>query len=105
MAATVANNHIIHRGSRTLMYSEITMDSSYAANGEALTAGMFGLSEILGIWPASAKGYTVEAVKTDAANWKLKVYSFSTTTNTVGGDIVAALDLSALVAPVLVVGR
>ena len=105
MAVTFANQHILFRASRTFLYSEITMDSSYTTSGETINASDFGLKEILAIFPAAAKGYTVEAVKSTDAVFLMKVYSFSTNTNTVGAEMVSAKDLSAVVIPVLVVGR
>lgn len=105
MAVTIANREIISRGSYTLYYAEITLDSSYAASGEAVDAADFGFKIIKGIWPSHAEGYIVEPVRSTDAAWLIKVYSFSTSTNTVGGEIVTGKNLSAVTIPVLVLGR
>lgn len=105
MAATVANTHILLRGSRTFIYGEITLDSSYATNGESITADLFGMKAILGIWPSGADGYTIDPVKSTDSTWLIKVYGASTNTNTVAGEMVSGKDLSSVTIPVLVVGR
>lgn len=105
MAVTYANTEIVSRGKYTLIYTEITMDSSYAANGEAVNAADFGFAMIKGIWPASAEGYTVEPVRSTDLAWLMKVYAFSNSTNTVLGNIVTGKDLSDITIPCLVLGR
>ncbi len=105
MAVSYANREIVSRGRYTLYYVEITLDSAYAASGEAVAAADFGFSMIKGIWPSHAEGYVVEPVRTDDDSWLIKVYSFSTSTNTVGAEIVTGKDLSAVTIPCLVLGR
>lgn len=105
MAVSYANRETISRGTYTLYYVEITMDASYAASGEAITAQDFGFTVIRGIWPSHAEGYTVEPVRTDDDSWLMKVYAFSTSTNTLGGEMVTGKDLSAVTIPCLVLGR
>jgi hypothetical protein len=105
MAVTYGNREIISRGTYTLYYVEITLDSAYASGGEDIAASDFGFKMIKGIWPSHAEGYIVEPARTDDDSWLLKVYSFSTSTNTVGGAIVTGKDLSAVTIPCLVLGR
>ena len=105
MAVTYANREIISRGTYTLYYVEITLDSSYAASGEAIAAQDFGFTVIRGIWPSHAEAYTVEPVRTDDDSWLLKVYGETATTNTVAGEMVTGKDLSAVTIPCLILGR
>lgn len=106
MAATIASRHILHRGKFTLMYAEVTMDSSYASGGEAVNAADFGFSQILGMFTAgNTAGYMFECTKSTDTQFLIKVYSFSNTTNTVVGQIVTGKDLSAVTIPLLIVGR
>lgn len=106
MAASVGNRHILHRGTRTLMYAEITLDSSYASGGEAVNAADFGFTSILGMFPAgNTAGYVFECTKSTYSQFLVKVYSFSNTTNTVVGEIVTGKSLSTVVIPILIVGR
>lgn len=105
MAVTYANGEIVSRGKFILYYTEITLDSSYASGGESIAASDFGFAFIKGIWPASAEGYTVEAVRSSDTAWLMKVYAFSNSTNTVLGNIVTGKDLSDITIPCLVLGR
>lgn len=105
MAVTYANGEIISRGKYTLYYTEITLDSSYATSGEAVNAADFGMKIIKAIFPAHAEGYEVEPVRSTDAAWLIKVYAFSTNTNTVASEIVSGKDLSAVTIPCLIVGR
>lgn len=106
MAATVANQEIVSRGTYTMKYAEITLDSAYLTDGEAIEAATFGFAVIkLIIIQDDPAGYTIESVRTDDDSWKIKVYSFSNTTNTVLGNIVSGKDLSAVTIRCLVVGR
>lgn len=106
MAATIANRHIIHRGKFSLMYAEVTLDSSYASGGESVAAADFGMTQILGMFPAgNTAGYVFECTRSTDISFLIKVYSFSNTTNTVVGQIVTGKDLSAVTIPLLIVGR
>jgi hypothetical protein len=105
MAVTYANREIISRGTYTLYYVEITMDSAYAADGEAIAAADFGFKVIKGIWPSHAEGHIVEPVRSSDTAWLMKVYAFSNSTNTVLGNIVTGKDLSAVTIPCLILGR
>lgn len=105
MAVSYANREILYRGTYNLYYVEITMDSSYAASGEAIAAADFGFTVIRGIWPSHAEGYTVEPVRTDDDSWLMKVYGESANTNTIAAEMVTGKDLSAVTIPCLVLGR
>lgn len=109
MAVSYANTDIIFRGGRTFIYSEVTLDSSYAASGETITADQFGLRTIKAIWPSHAKGYIVEPVKSTDSTWLLKVYvSHTPDTNSATAAPLqssTARDLSAVVIPLLIVGN
>lgn len=104
MAATFANTDIVSRGKWTLIYSEMTMDSAYAASGEAIDAATFGFKIIKGIWPSHGEGYVVEPVRTDDDSWLMKVYAYSANSNT-AIEIVTGKDLSAVTIPLLILGR
>lgn len=106
MAATIANQHTIFRGSRTVKYAEVTLDSAYASGGEAINAADFGFAQILGVFcGGTPAGYSTEITKSTDTQFLVKVYAFSNTTNTVVGQIVTGKDLSAVTIPVLVIGR
>lgn len=104
MAVTYANREIIFRGSVTMMYVEITLDSSYTTSGETILASDFGMGMILNIWPASADGFAVDAVKTTPASWLLKAFANSASTNTVT-EFASGLDRSGVTVNALVIGR
>lgn len=104
MAVSYANREIIVRGTYTLYYVEITMDSSYASGGEAIVAADFGFKTIKGIWPSHAEGYVTEFERTNDSDWKVKFYAFSPNSNTAIA-MVTVKDLSAVTIPCLVLGR
>lgn len=104
MAVTIANTDIITRGEFTFLYSEITLDSSYATSGESITAADFGLKLIKGVWPSHAEGYVVEPVRSSDTAWLIKVYAYSSNSNT-ATEMVSGKDLSAVTIPVLILGR
>jgi hypothetical protein len=108
MAVSYANTEILYRGRTTQIYTEITLDSSYLAGGETVTADQFGLSNIKAIFPSHAKGYVVEPVKSTDSTWLIKVYVSSTpdTNSAVAApqQSSTARDLSAVVIPVLIFG-
>jgi len=105
MAVSYANREILSRGTWTTYYVEITLDSAYAAGGEAVTAQDLGFTVIKGIWPSHAEGYTVEFVRTDDDSWLIKVYGEAATTNTIAAQMVTGKDLSAVTIPCMIVGR
>lgn len=81
----------------------VTFDSSYASGGEPVTPHDFNLSEIYMIIPMPQKsGYVVQPT---ADNSKLVVY-YSDNNNASDGVLIepGAIDLSALVVNVLVIG-
>jgi hypothetical protein len=108
MPASYANTEILYRGRFTQIYTEITLDSSYAANGESITADQLGLRTIKAIWPSHAEGYIVEPVKSTDSTWLLKVWVSSTpSTNSATAapqQSSTGRDLSAVTIPLLVVG-
>lgn len=61
----------------------ITFDSSYPDNGEAVTAGNFGLNKLIAVIPLgfarSSDGSTAVNVTFDATNSKLIAYESATT--------------------------
>lgn len=109
MAVSYANTEILYRGRTTQIYSEITLDSSYASGGETVTADQFGLRTIKAIIPAHAEGYVVEPVKSTDSTWLLKVYvSHTPDTNSATAAPLqssTARDLSTVTVPVLVFGN
>jgi len=109
MAATYANTEYIFRGSRTFVYTEVTLDSSYAAGGESIAANQIGLGTIKAIWPSHAEGYIIEPVKSTDTTWLLKVYVANTpdTNSATATPLQSSTgrDLSAVVIPLLVVGN
>jgi hypothetical protein len=104
MAVTYANREILFRGSVTLMYVEITFDSSYTTSGEAINASDFGFAMILGINPFSAEGFVVEPVRSTDAAWLLKGYAWSGSTNT-AIEFASGLNRSGITVPCIVIGR
>lgn len=105
MAVSYANREILYRGSVTMMYVEITMDSSYATAGEAVNATDFGMGAILGIIPFGALGgFAVEPVRSSDAAWLLKVYAYSSNSNT-SIELVSAKNLSTATVRCLIIGR
>lgn len=104
MAVTYANREILYRGTYTLMYVEITLDSSYTTAGETISATDFGFGVIKGIWPTMGAGYTFEAVRSSDTAWLLKSYASGANTNT-ATELVSGKDLSAVTCRALVLGR
>lgn len=104
MAVSYANREILFSGSWRLLYVEITLDSSYATSGESIAAADLGFKVIRAIFPAEGGGYVVEPVRTDDDSWLLKVYGYSSSTNT-ATEMVSGKDLSSVQIPCLVVGR
>jgi len=108
MAVSYANTEILYRGRTTQIYTEITLDSSYAAGGEEITADQLGLSAIKAVFPAHAEGFEVEPVKSTDSTWLLKVYVSSTPdTNSATAtpqQSSTGRDLSTVTVPILVFG-
>lgn len=104
MAVSYANREILTRGTWTLYYVEITLDSAYLTGGEAIAAADFGFSVIKGIWPSHAEGFHVEPVRTDDDSWLMKLYSNSASTNT-AIEISSGVDRSGIMIPCLILGR
>lgn len=109
MAVTITNREIISRGSYTLYYADITLDSSYASGGESVNAADFGFKIIKGIWPSHAEGFLVEPVRSSDTAWLLKVYTALTPdTNSAlstPGESSTGRDLSTVTIPCLILGR
>ena len=104
MAVTYANREIVSRGTYTLYYVEITMDSAYVTAGEPVAASDFGFKMIKGIWPSHGEGFFVEPVRSSDSAWLLKMYSNSASTNT-AVEFASGLDRSGITIPCLVLGR
>ncbi len=104
MALSYASTETIFRASYSFVVTKATFDSSYATSGETVLASSFGLREIAFIIPGTAQGFTVEPVKTNPGSWLLKAYAVSASTNTVT-EFASALDRSALVVDLLIIGR
>lgn len=109
MAVAVTNVQIAWDNQVRGRFATITMDSSYATSGEALTASDFGLYNILAVIQSGGNGGSVSY---DATNKKLLVYGTNTTTQTttsfatVGlNQIPNATDLSTVVIQALVIGN
>jgi len=109
MPASYANTEILYRGRFTQVYTEITLDSSYAAGGEEITADQLGLRTIKAIWPSHAEGYIIEPVKSTDTTWLLKVYVANTpdTNSATATPLQSSVgrDLSTVVVPILVFGN
>lgn len=104
MALTYANTEILGRGRYTLLYTEITMDNSYATGGETVTPASLGLNVILGMIPVVALGYNVEYIKTNPTAGLLKVWAWSNSTNT-SLEIGSGTALNTVVVTAFVLGR
>lgn len=109
MAVTVSDVKVVIDAQVRVRFATVTLDSSYASGGEALTASDFGLYDILAVFPA---GGANTAVWYDSANKKLLTYktNTSTNTNTTITDIgllavPTGTDLSGIVIQVLVIGN
>lgn len=59
-------------GNGFIVIADVTFDSSYPTNGEALTAQQFGLAALDFVLPSPASGYIFEF---DHANSKLKAFT------------------------------
>lgn len=104
MAVTIANREILYRGTYTLMYVEITMDSSYATAGESISATDFGFSVIKGLWPSVTGGYVVDAVRSSDTAFLIKYWAAGPNTNT-ATELVSGKDLSAVTLRCMILGR
>ena len=109
MALTFAARDTLYRGPVTLIYVELTFDSSYAAGGETVNATDFGLTTILGVIPIITAGYDVTYKKTTAATGTFQMFASLTpdTNSAVSAPVEssAGRDLSALTIPCIVVGK
>lgn len=72
MPASVAIKKKFKFGNGFGVVADVTLDSAYPTNGEALTAQQFGLSVLDFVIPSPAAGYIFEF---DHANKKLKAYT------------------------------
>lgn len=83
-------------------FGTVTMTSSYATNGDTLTAAELGLDAIEGAVVGNAGGYVFEAVRTPgSSDIKIKAYRQKDPGNAGGADIPLpevgnAVDLSAI---------
>ena len=109
MAVTYANTTILYRGPYTLIYTEVTLDTSYPADGESIVPADVGLREFAMILPASSEGFTVEAVRSSPTAGLIKVFaSLTPDTNSATSvplESSVGRDLSALTVDLLIVGR
>lgn len=97
MAVTVT---IVKRGklnNSNHVIADITMDSSYATGGEAVTPALFGLGKIHTVQVPAVVGSRL--AEYDNANSKIKMYS------AVGTEVVAATNLSAVSFRAVVIGE
>lgn len=104
MAVTYANREFMFRGTWNLLYVEITFDSAYAASGEPIAAADFGMTVIKGVIPFHGGGYVIEPVRSSDTAWLLKMYAYSSNSNT-ATQLVTGKDLSAITVPCFIVGR
>lgn len=104
MAVTVANTNIIFRGPYSLVFTEVTLDSSYAVGGESLTPSMFGLAEINMVIPGSSEGYAVEVIKSSPTAYLLQAFAISNSTNT-ALEFSSGLDRSGVTVDLLIIGH
>ncbi len=110
MALTWANQHVIYRGPRTLVYAEATFDSSYNAGGETVNAGdITGLSSIIGMAVLQNGGYDATYTRTNDTSGKLQIFASLTpdTNSAVSAPLeaAAARDYSTTAISCLFVGR
>lgn len=110
MALTYANNSVIYRGPVTLIYTEITFDSSYAAGGETVDGPKdFGLAQILGIIPIITAGWDVTYKKTDASSGTFQLFASLTpdTNSATSAPLEASVgrNASSITISCIVVGR
>lgn len=71
MALTVAIKNRLKMGNAYAVAADVTFDSSYPTNGEALAAGTFGLNNISLMLAETASGYMFQY---DYTNAKLKAF-------------------------------
>lgn len=109
MAAAVTGVTVVFDGAVRIRYATITLDSSYASGGEAVSADQFGLYSLDAVFPAGAPGVSMSV---DSTGLKIVTYGTNTTTQTTTSlatvgltQIPSATDLSALAFKVLVVGH
>ena len=109
MAITVASVVTVFDGPVRIRYATITMDSSYATSGEAVTAAQFGLQSLDAVFPAGGARINVAV---DSTGLKFLAYKTNTSTNTnttfadIGAqEVPSATDLSAISFKVLAVGH
>lgn len=110
MALSYGNTSTIYRGPVTLIYTEITFDSSYAAGGETVDGPKdFGLATILGIIPIITAGWDVTYKKTNTSSGTFQVFASLTpdTSSAVAAPLEASTgrDVSSIVVSCIVVGR
>lgn len=109
MAITWANVTRMYRGPFSLVYAEATLDSSYAAGGETVTATDIGLTTIKALIPTATSGYDATYSKTNDASGKLAVYaSLTPDTNSATSvplDSSVGRDFSTLTISCLVIGN
>lgn len=71
MALTITEKKRVKMGNAYAVAADVTFDSSYPTNGEALAASAFGLNEISLLLCETASGYMFQY---DYTNAKLKAY-------------------------------
>lgn len=104
MAVSYANREILISQTWRFEYVDITLDSSYAASGEPIAAADFGFTVIKGVIPFHCGGYVIEPVRSSDTAWLLKVYAYSSNSNT-AIQLVTGKDLSAITVPCIIIGR
>lgn len=109
MALTYANTKTIYRGPRSIVYTEATFDSAYAAGGETINATDIGLVTIDALIPTNTSGYNFTYSKTNDASGKIAVYASSTpdTNSALAAplDSQVGRDYSAITVTCIVFGR
>lgn len=104
MAVTYGNTEIIYRGKYSLVYTEITFDTSYLTGGEAITPESVGLREIAMVIPGSCEGFNVEYIKSSPTAGLLQLFAHSASTNT-ATETASGVDRSGITCDLLIVGR
>ena len=104
MAVSYANREILISQNWRFEYVDITLDSSYATSGEPINAADFGFTVIKGVIPFHCGGYVIEPVRSSDTAWLLKVYAYSSNSNT-AVELVSAKNLSAITVPAIIIGR
>ncbi len=110
MALTWANQHVIYRGPRTLVYAEATFDNSYDAGGETVHGGdISGLTSIIGMTAMQSGGYDSTYTRTNDTSGKIQIFaSLTPDTNSATSvplESAAARDFSTTTISYLIVGR